>query len=88
VQLFRVTAGRLETALYHRAFVDLENNPLLLEVVEVAGIDTAAVDKAESEIDEQRQRQYNDQREDGNDFGFARHSHNAECLFALFEILN
>jgi hypothetical protein len=41
--------------LNHLAFVGLEDEPFLLEVVEVAGIDACAVDEEEAEEDEHRE---------------------------------
>ena len=65
--------GAFEAALYHLPFVGFEDNPLLLEVVDVAGVDARAVDEEEVEIDEQSQCDGGGGRDYCDDFCFGCH---------------
>ena len=71
VQAVGAFASRAEAALYYLALVGLEDDTFLLEIVELTGIDAAAIDEEEAEIDEQCERQQDDEAGDSNDFCFA-----------------
>lgn len=64
-----------EAAFYYLAFIGFEDYALVLEVVDIAGIDTGAVDEKEAEKNEGSQ--YNDYHRctDCDDFTFARYCH-------------
>ena len=51
-----IGAGCAKSTLNHFPFVGLEYYSLTLEIVDVAGIDTGAVDEEKAEINEYRQR--------------------------------
>lgn len=70
-QAIHIVIGGLETALNHLAFVGLEYYALPLEVVDVARIDAAAVDKEETEIDKQGEHQNQNEAHDGDNLCFA-----------------
>ena len=71
VQAVGAFASRAEAALYYLALVGLEDDTFLLEIVKLTGIDAAAIDEEEAEIDEQCECQQDDEAGDSNDFCFA-----------------
>ena len=64
-------AARLEAALNHLALVGFEEDAFALEIVDVAGVDAAAVDEEEAEVDKDCECQEKDEADDGDDFRFA-----------------
>ena len=61
LQLAQTISAALETGLDHLAFVGFENDALSLDVVDVAGVDSGALDEEETEVYEQCERQQEDE---------------------------
>ena len=68
LQLGHSISAALESGLDHLAFVGFENDALSLDVVDVAGVDSCAVDEAEAEVYENGQCHHEHRRDDGHNF--------------------